>query len=87
MTFNAFANDDLIDSLPISAPGIKYACVTDNEDHCGVFSWHVLEGDAQHNADLTGGRCVPVKLDQDGRPEIPSVVQFAMMMRGIMPYS
>ncbi len=39
----------------------QFAVVCNDPEHCvGVFSWHLDEGDAQHNAELTGGQVVPV---------------------------
>ena len=51
----------LIPSLPLSCNDLTYACVTASDEYgYGVFSWHNNPGDAEHNARVTGGWCVPV---------------------------
>jgi hypothetical protein len=54
-----------MDRLPVPSVSIKdqpqWAVVTNGGDYgYGVFSWHVVEQDAKHNASITGGKLVPV---------------------------
>lgn len=50
----------------------SHCCITNNEWGYGVFSWHINIHDAQHNAKVTGGICMPVDY-VDGELVVPSL--------------
>ena len=57
----------IIPSLGLDRDDLTHACVTaSSEWGFGVFSWHNCEEDAMWNAQVTGGRVVPVdRVDGD----------------------
>lgn len=68
----AYGSFDLIPSVGIDDRP-TFACVTNSDAYGhGVFSWHTSEGDANHNAQVTGGTVEPVTLDADGLAEVPA---------------
>lgn len=71
----------LIHSEAINNPNISHACVTASDEFgYGVFSWHTSEEAALHNAQLTGGKSVPVDRDADGRLRLPQEASEALRL-------
>jgi hypothetical protein len=64
--------DQLKPSLAINDRRLSHACVTASDEFgCGVFSWHSSEEAALQNAELTGGKSVPVDRDANGEVMLP----------------